>query len=136
MKKHQCTKLMCTPSISSKIYSLLYKTPTGASINCIHHNNEDTKPSYRFGILLLLIVSGCTLCVSGPSKYVELSPWHPPLVYNFSASYFLDLKTSMHMTREDSIDLAASPVANTSSYISSFRHPSAPSAASCFNGDL
>ena len=27
----------------------------------------------------------------------------------------------MHMTREDSIDLAASPVANTSSYISSFR---------------
>ena len=27
----------------------------------------------------------------------------------------------MHVTREDSIDLAASPVANTSSYISSFR---------------
>ena len=27
----------------------------------------------------------------------------------------------MHMTREDSIDVAVSPVANTSSYISSFR---------------
>ena len=27
----------------------------------------------------------------------------------------------MHMTRQDSIDLAASPVANTSSYIASFR---------------